>query len=111
MSAVPITPEVKEHAIALMSAILARLDQIPAEGGRLVIGTCSDGLVLIFPVVSLSGMRSMNLIRVPEDDLRSTGSDVLWNFYIDNREGKQSIEDFALTFKSGRNVSAGIPLN
>ena len=111
MSAVPITPEVQEHAIALMSAILARLDQMPAEGGKLVLGTCSDGLVLLFPVVDLTGAKRMNLIRVTEEDILNTGSDILWNFYMGNREGKQTIEDFALTFKAGWNDSAGIPLN
>ncbi len=111
MSAVVIPSDVQEHAIALLSAALTKMGHTPALDGKLVIGVCNDGLVFLSHVLNGAGVRQLNLIRVTEEDIQRVGSTVLMDFYLANREGKQSIEDFALTFKAGWNDSAGKPLN
>jgi hypothetical protein len=111
MSEVVIPSDVQEHAIALLSAVLVKMGHIPAVDSKLVIGVCSDGLVFLSHVLNSAGTRQLNLIRVTAEDIRRVGSTVLMDFYLTNKEGKQSIEDFALTFKAGWNDSAGKPLN
>jgi hypothetical protein len=103
-----LTPEVQEEVLVLLSAELERLKMIPSANGKLVLGRCRDGLILIFPAMGTDGAERMNLIRVYEPALRSTRSEVLIKYFEDNRATcKQSIEEFALSFTSGWNQRAG----
>lgn len=101
-----LTPEVIAEAQVLLSVELTRLKLLPC-GGQLMLGTCSDGLVLVFQALDLSGRKRLNFVRVYEPALRSTKSEILIRYFEDNREGKHTIEDFAMQFHSAYNELAG----
>jgi hypothetical protein len=104
-----LTPEVIDEAQVLLSVELERRSLLPHPGGKLVLGACQDGLILIFPAFDSSGKKGMHLVRVYESTLRSTRSEVLIKYYEDNREtAKQTIEEFALSFRAGWNALAGL---
>jgi len=104
----PVPSEVEEEVLVLLSAELDRLKMLPSTEALLVLGTCQDGLVLVFPALGADGVERMHLLQVNERALRRTRSEVLIKYFEDARlSAKQSIEQFVLSFSAGWNQRAG----
>lgn len=102
-------PEVHEEVLVLLSAELDRLKALPCAEGQLVLGTCRDGLVLVFPALGADGVERLSLVRYYESTLRKIRSEVLIKYFEDVRSRcPQSIEQFVLSFTAAWNSRTGM---